>query len=224
MVSLRSCQHVVANSQGVASTKLERDISSANAFVARPRKSLGGQQLTENLPHCCVVLSSCMMLKNGCMLLARYILVYHDMILWMMCVKPFLFHANNDTSETWKIQFLCQHWDHVCFFRITSHRCYHWQTCMTRMTQAFAWVLIAPRSTCTVNVGKLHSASPSMTKERCTVEDRSVLKNSEASTVSTRLWTETWAESLWHDPHRYRRCGDFDPVFELCRYAYACRS
>lgn len=40
MVSLRSCQHVVANSQGVASTKLERDISSANAFVARPRKSL----------------------------------------------------------------------------------------------------------------------------------------------------------------------------------------
>lgn len=49
--------------------------------------------LTENLPHCCVVLSPyIMMSKNGCMLLAHYILVYHDiMILWMMCVcvKPF---------------------------------------------------------------------------------------------------------------------------------------
>lgn len=59
--------------------------------------------LTENLPHCCVVLSPyIMMSKNGCMLLAHYIPVYHDMILWMMCMcvwSPFQ-SCNNDTSET----------------------------------------------------------------------------------------------------------------------------
>ena len=145
MVFLRSCQHVVANSQGVASTKLERDISSANAFVARPRKSLGArfdvhsQSTLADRESTALLCSSVfiMMLKNGCMLLAHYILVHHDMILWIMCVKPFSIMQQRYfgdmknpifASTLESCMFLSNHFSSVSPS----------QTCMTHMTQAFA--------------------------------------------------------------------------------------
>lgn len=143
--------------------------------------------LTENLPHCCVGSVFIMMLKNGCMLLARYILVYHDMILWMICVKPFSIMQQRYfgdmknpifASTLGSCMFLSNHFPSVLPF-------------------ASMYDTHDPGVCLTLNCTKIHmyckcrqtslSPPPSMTKERCTMEDRSVLKNGEASTVSTRL-------------------------------------